>query len=262
MNRSFYFVERTWEEIGELARQGAVILFPIGQVEEHGKHLPVGADAMIAEGLCTAIGEELARSTSIPFLVLPCLWSGYSAKALRKWPGTIALSPRTVMDIVEGVCGSLIEMGFRRLLLLNAHGHHSDLLRLAAREIGDMHGVHPVAVELAKLGAEEFQQIRRSAPGGAIHGCEYETSLLLHFRERVEMSKAVKEPMEYHSRFYAGDNFAGSSLIFWSTWSIQQSRTGIYGDPTVASAETGRRVCEAIVRNAVEFIKEFVAMTA
>ena len=81
---------------------------------------------------------------------------------------------------------------------------------------------------------------------------EYETSLMLYLAEElVDMSKATsQDKLTYFSKFYP-------DKVFWSTWDIQESKTGIYGDPTVASKETGKRIMEATVENYVEFIREF-----
>ncbi len=118
---------------------------------------------------------------------------------------------------------------------------------------------HPIAIlSPARLSAEAFNAVRRSEQGGAIHGGEWETSLLLHISpEVVDMSRAVAEPMRYRSDFVAGDGFMGSQRVTWSTWYLQQSESGIYGDPTVATAETGRAIMEAVVAEGARFLREF-----
>jgi creatinine amidohydrolase len=109
------------------------------------------------------------------------------------------------------------------------------------------------------MSRDEFVAIRKSVQGGAIHGGEWETSLLLHLSpEVVDMSKATNEDiMRYHSDFVAGDTFSGRQRVGWSTWFLQPSKTGTYGDPTVASAETGKIIMDAAVANGVRFLKEY-----
>jgi len=81
---------------------------------------------------------------------------------------------------------------------------------------------------------------------------------MLHISDLVKMDQATNEDiMRYHSEFVPGDNFTGSSPVFWSTWGLQASQTGVYGDPTVASKETGRQILEAIVEKTVRFLREF-----
>jgi creatinine amidohydrolase len=111
------------------------------------------------------------------------------------------------------------------------------------------------------LAAERFSEIRKSGRGGSIYGGEYETSLMLYLGEPVDMDQAIDEDiMRYHSDFIAGDNFVGGQKVFWSTWGLQKSKTGIYGDPTVATAETGRQLLEAMVANGVAFAREFMSV--
>jgi creatinine amidohydrolase len=179
---------------------------------------------------------------------------------MSRWPGVMRIRPQVFMDLVFDVCSSLIEMGFRKLMLLSCHGHHAGALRVVTRRIADAHDVYMALVSPGSLAAERYQQIRKSVRGGSIHAGEYETSLMLYLDEPVEMSEATDEDiMRYHSPFVAGDNFSGGQKVFWSTWGLQQSKTGIYGDPTVATADTGREIMAAMVGNCAAFAKEFLS---
>lgn len=254
---SHFFGDLTSPELDALAKRHALVLFPVGQIEEHGRHLPVDTDAVIAERVATAVAQRLADET--PVLVMPTIWTGYSAKAMVRWAGTIRLRTSVFVGLVSDVCRSLIEMGLDRIVIINAHGHHPPLLETAVREIADDCGVHMAIVNVWSMGEEAFSAVRKSRPGGAIHGGEFETSLMLYFGAPVDMSKATDQDiMRYSSEFVPADGFAGSKKVFWSTWGIQESTTGIYGDPTVASAETGRVVFEAIVVNTARFVLEFM----
>jgi creatinine amidohydrolase len=177
---------------------------------------------------------------------------------MKQWPGTVVVRTRTFMDYVFDVAGSVLEMGFTKLALLDCHGHHSGLLSTVNRELCDAHDVAVAVLSPARLSAEAFNEVRRSGQGGSIHGGEWETSLVLQISpEAVDMDAAVAEPMRYQSDFVAGDNFLGTQRVTWSTWYLQQSETGIYGDPTVATAETGEVIREAVVGEGARFLREF-----
>jgi len=254
---SFYFADQTWPQLKQATEANALIILPFGQVEEHGKHLPVSTDAAIATAVGQRLGEALTAD-GIPTLVMPTLWSGYSTKEMTRWPGTIRVRPQVLTDLLYDICGSLVEMGFHKIIILDTHGHHAGLSRVAVRRIADDYDVHLALVSPAVLSAERFSQIRKSARGGSSHGGEWETSLMLHLGEPVDMSQATKEDiLRYHSDFIAGDAFAPGQKVFWSTWGLQKSKTGIYGDPTVATAETGKAIMDAIVTQAVAFAKEY-----
>jgi creatinine amidohydrolase len=248
-------------EIGEWVRKGALALVPVGQVEEHGPHLPVSCDLVIAERTAEAAAAMVHPDP--PVLVLPAVWSGYSASIMQQWPGTIRVRTRVFADMVHDIAVSLIDMGLRKVVLLNAHGHHPGLLEMVAREVGDETGVAIAVVDVAKMAAEAVKRHRKSLPGGCIHGGEFETSLMLHFGERVDMAKAPTDArFTYESENVPGDGFSGSKRAFWSTWAIQPTKSGVYGDPTVASAETGRLMFESMVANVAGFLREYAAHPA
>lgn len=256
---SLLFADQRHPQLQAAIDNNALVILPIGQIEEHGRHLPVSTDAAIADEVGLRLAERLAED-EIQALVLPAIWTGYSTKDMVLWPGTMRIRPQVFMDLVFDVCSSLIEMGFRKLMLLNCHGHHTGALRVVTRLIADAHDVYMALVSPGALAAERFQEIRKSVRGGSIHAGEYETSLMLHMGEPVDMSEATDEDiMRYHSPFIAGDNFAGGQKVFWSTWGLQQSKTGAYGDPTVATAETGREMMEAMVTNTAAFAREFMS---
>ncbi len=254
---SWHFRDQSSPQIAEHIRRGALLILPVGTTEEHGPHLPVDTDARIAEGY----GERLAQALApeLPVLLMDTIRYGYSMAVMKQWPGTIVVGTRTFMDYVFAVCCSVLEMGFRKLVLLDCHGHHDGLLKTVSRELSDACGCGIAIISPARLSAQAFAAVRRSQPGGAIHGGEWETSLLLHLSpEVVDMSQATDvDVMRYRSDFVAGDNFTGSQRVTWSTWHLQPSQTGLYGDPTVATAETGRVIMEAAVSEGARFLREF-----
>jgi len=250
------FAKLTSPQIGALAEENALCMVPIGQVEEHGLHLPTGADTVIAEKTVLAAAEALHPDP--PTVTLPAIWTGYSGAELANFPGTIRVRTRVVADLVLDVVLSLTDMGFTKIILVNGHGHHPGILEMVAREVADESGVYIAVMQVAKLGAEAVREHRQSAPGGCIHGGEFETSLMLHFGEPVDMDKATdRDVFRFDSEFFPRDGFTGSKAAFWSTWGIQKSETGIYGDPTCATAEFGRMVFEAMVGNLVAFAREY-----
>jgi len=255
---SIYFGDLNWPQLQEAIAKNTVILIPVGTVEEHGRHLPVSTDAIIASEIAGRTAEKV--KDGLPLLVMPAVWTGYSAKEMARWPGTVRIRPEVMIDLIYDLLASLAEMGFKKIVLLDCHGHHSGILNVAVRKISDSFGVYPAIVSPAALSKEVFTEIRKSEAGGAIHGGEWETSLMLYFGQPVNMKEATKEDiMRYHSEFIPGDGFVGGKGVFWSTWGIQQSKTGIYGDPTCASVETGEKCCRAIIENLSRFLKEYRA---
>ena len=114
----------TWEEVGSLRDGGMnLCLLPVGATEQHGPHLGVGMDSRNATLLC----EAVSRETGAP--VLPTLSYGCSLSHSRRWPGTLSLSPQTLIQAITEIFDWLYGAGFKRLLLVNGHVGNAAPLR-------------------------------------------------------------------------------------------------------------------------------------
>lgn len=247
---SIYFSNQSWPKLKDAVENNTLIILPVGQIEEHGMHLPIKTDAFIAEEVAKRVAEKI--EDELPVLIMPTIWSGYSMKAVSRWPGTIRLKPETFMNMVFDICGSLIEMEFKKIVLISTHGNHPGMLRTVVRRIADEYSIYMALTFPLLMAKEEFERISKGGKGGSCHAGEYETSLMLYLAEDlVDMSKVTsQDKLTYFSKFYP-------DKVFWSTWGVQRSKTGVYGDPTVATKETGKRIMETTVENYVEFIREF-----
>ena len=247
---SIYFADKKWPELKELIKKNALIILPVGQVEEHGKHLPIKTDTYIVEEVAKRIGESLKNEISL--LIMPAVWSGYSMKSVAKWPGTMRLKQKTFINMVFDICSSVIEMGFKKIMIISGHGNHTGALRVVTRNISDKYNIYMALTYPSVMAKEEFLKISKAGPKGSCHGGEYETSLMLYLNKNmVDMKKATsQDKIIISSKFYF-------DKVFWSTWGLQKSKTGIYGDPTKATKETGKKIMQAIINNYQKFIKEF-----
>jgi len=215
-------------QVADAVRNNALVLVPVGQTEQHGPHLPINTDAVIASEVALRIAEELADE--VPTAVADTICYGYSVKAVARWPGTFRLPPQTVMDTVFHTCKSLADMGFRKIAILDAHGNHLGLLRVVSRKLADELELDVPALSIGALAAESLVAHAEGGEGASCHAGELETSLMLHLRPRLVRTDLY--PTEDRMRV---PNPAGSA-VFWSTWQRQKSQSGIYGDPSTASA--------------------------
>ena len=234
-----------------------MIILPVGEVEEHSLYLPVDCDARIAAYLGAQLAEEIEKE--IPVLVMPTVWSGYTPKYIRQFPGGMGLRPQVFIDMMHDICASIADMGFKKLFMLDCHGQHGPMLNVVTKLIADEYGYYYTCATPIPFFAEAFNQIRKSAPGGASHACEYETSLLLHISPELVKTELFTnvDTLKHHSPFVAGDATLGRQRVVWSTFGIQETKYGACGDPTVATAETGRIITEAFRRNAADYMREY-----
>lgn len=248
----------TSEELKPWIAKKAVVILGIGTVEEHGAHLPTGTDWFITQRFMDDVRAYLDKNTKVPFLTLPAIWTGYSAREMQRWPGTVRVSTRTVMNMMKELIDSLCEMGFNKFVIFNGHGHHVELLRVVARELADDHNVFPTVINIFSLGAKEYNAVRKGPAGGSIHGGEDETSVMMHYGFKMNKKLYTKvDHVPYHTEFIAGDNFIGSSKVFWSTWGYFKSTTGLLGDPTPSTPEAGKALADACLQNSCRFIQEY-----
>lgn len=249
---SSYLRDKTWPQIKKAIDENVVLLLPLGQTEQHGLHLQVGCDTIIAERVADGVAERLETEV----LVMPSICYGYVPKAIQQWPGSFRVRWEVMVNYVADVCTSAVEMGFGKLIVISTHGPHGDVARLAAREVFDRTGVGIVISIPHNVVSAHFNAIRKSGIGGASHAGEYETSLLMHFGYPVDLKGTdARDAVKECNHWVSGDMLQGSGRVSWSTWALQVSETGVYGDPSVSSAETGGSTFERIVSEYCDLVR-------
>jgi creatinine amidohydrolase len=130
---------------------------------------------------------------------------------------------------------------------------------MVTKLIADEYGFYYTTSTPIPYFAEAFNKVRKSPRGGASHACEYEASLILHIRPDLVKPELFTnaDALKHHSKYVAGDALLGGQKVVWSTFGIQETKYGACGDPTGATAETGRIMVEAFRKNAAEFMREY-----
>jgi creatinine amidohydrolase len=128
------WAERTWAELpADLAACAQAAILPIGATEQHGPHMGVGMDAVLADRLCAGV----AAQTGVP--MLPVLPYGCSLGHSRRWPGTIPVQPATLMQLVKEIGDGAYWSGVRRLFIVNTHVTNAAPLRCALEMLRATH---------------------------------------------------------------------------------------------------------------------------
>jgi len=245
-------------EVAKFAESDGVVLVPIGACEEHGRHLPVITDTKIAYRASLDAAEAVAEK--LPVSVLPPVWFGYTVAMLKNWPGTITIRPKVLIDVMYDICRSLIDMGITGILIVNGHGNNPGLLDVVVRSVGDDFKVFPGVVNIFNCWDKEFiRKHRRSKEGGISHAGELETSVMLHLTDLVDMSVAdATDRMQSSLRNAPVDPISPRpKRLFLSTWYLENSTHGGAGDPSVATAEFGRKLHSMTVEALSDVIEEF-----
>jgi creatinine amidohydrolase len=254
MEAKYRYEEFTWPEIRIAVAQNRVAVLPVGTIEQHGPHLPLVTDVLTASEMSRLAVQQIPDEA----VLLPAVQYSFNEHHMD-FPGTIAVAGDTVIHYVTDIGLSLARHGFRKVLLVNGHGSNVPFLDIAARNITN--GSEAVCAMVPwwnLIPRDLLRDLRESEfPGGMAHGCELETSVLLHLRkDLVQMEHAAKDINFKPSEFFYWD-LQSSSPVFFQEWFSRYSRTGTVGDPTKASAEKGRRFVEAVVQLLIALIREF-----
>lgn len=242
----------TWEEARAAAAAGKTVILPVGSIEAHGPHLPLDVDAHQAGHVAARVAER------VDVIVAPTLPFGYASTWMH-YAGTISLSAETFQQVVCEAVGCLLQHGFRTVIVLNGHRPNGTAIDVAARRavdaLGGDTGAQVAALSYWEPGAAQVHALRRSAVGGMGHACELETSFQLATRpELVHMDRleGVEAPL------VGWDLVApGEPARTYGAWpSPAEGHPGIFGDPSVASAESGGAFLDAVVAALVAFVGE------
>ena len=225
----------SWVEAEQAFAHDPVVVVPLGAAaKEHGPHLPLNNDALIADWLA---GQIMSR---LPVVVAPLINASYYP-AFTDYPGSIGLRAETARDLIADSCASLAAFGLTRFYIVNTGISTLGPLAEAAKLL-------PAAIRFDYL---DLATALDALPGNLLeqdygsHADEHETSLMLHIApEVVDMSLAVDDGVEGEGRL--------SRVRGQGIWSA----SGIYGQATLASADKGRVIARVLLDHCLSRINE------
>jgi creatinine amidohydrolase len=244
-------------EFGGVDADATLAVLPLAAVEQHGPHLPVGTDALIAEGmLATVIGLLPA---DLEVRILPVQAIGKSNEHLYA-PGTLTLPAGAAIEAWTELGLSVARAGIRKLVMVNAHGGNEEIMGIVARELRVRGEMLAVKTSWSRFGvpAGLFSDVEQRH---GIHGGDIETSLMLHFRpDLVDMGQARNFPSlagATEERFRRLGP-TGAHAFAWIARDLNPA--GVVGEASAATAEKGRRVAEHQARGFVELLQDVRAV--
>jgi creatinine amidohydrolase len=251
MKRAFLWEEMTREALNAVAPQALAVL-PVGAVEQHGPHLPVGTDSFTVEYLARAASDEASRS--IPIVLAPTLRFGSSHHHIP-FGGTLSLSTETYYRVLCDLGESFILAGFKRLFVLNGHGGNNELIQVAARDLALKHSVSIAAAAYWTIAWDDL--VAETAhehgllPG---HAGIFETSQMMALRpELVEESRPHRDSVEKSDPRSFFDAYRVETHGAW------QAIDGYSDSPDQARSQLGKTWLAAGVRSIARAFLEFHA---
>lgn len=231
-----------------LERAAYTAILPIGVLEKHGPHAPIGSDLI-------HVREWAARVTKREYaVVFPDYFYGQIYEA-RHQPGTFALPSRLIWDLLDATCEEIARNGFKKILIVNGHGGNPNFLRFFVQSQLERQRDYVVyfydpAPEPALT--EKMNKMRKSDPAGDQHAGERETSTLLYLRpELVQMDRAASESGANQKRLVVPD-------LYTAIWWYAGYPNHYAGEGAKATREFGELVTEGrldSLRNALRAVK-------
>ena len=252
MNKKVLIAEMTWPEIADLLAAGLdTVIVPIGSVEQHGPHLPIGTDSYVAQTLAEHVAE-LAEC-----VVAPPIWCGFSPHHMVL-PGTITIRPEILIEYVYDLIESLATHGFQNFVLLNGHRIVNIMwMQIAAERMKRQLNVNVVVADPAYLSKEIVVDLGFGKVG---HADAIESSHMWHrYPELVQMEKAIDFPL-VDSSLYHVDPANGQDTLCYVPSSYAEAAShlpdsmGVAGCPTASDPAKGARYHQHIVDNLVTVI--------
>lgn len=238
-------------QIEQIDKENSIVLLPIASIEQHGPHLPVYTDSIIATEVVKGICERL--EPDFPLYFLPLLPYGRSVEHLG-FSGTISLNTSTLMQVLNDIASSVSAMGFRRFVLVNTHGGNSELIDVAMRDIRTRHDLYLFGLHVFLRIAIPEQGLDISESIYGIHAGDVETSILLHCHPKlVQMEHA---PNSLPAHLLKGDTppFADPLNFAWLTRDI--TANGVLGNAQTADPERGERYLDNAVDECIQLLRK------
>lgn len=225
----------TMVEFEEGLKRTRTVYVPFGAVEEHGSHLPLSTDTIQAY----EVGKKAALQ--IPLFVAPPVHYG-SCRSTSCHPGTISITTATLKSLMKDIVRSLYTQGMRNFIILTGHAGGSH--RMALQDAGEELLLEIPDIRIAVV--TEYELASREGKGiieteGDAHAGEIETSRILHTHPHL-----VKGAGEREYPSFPPGILVRNKRKYWPN--------GVWGDPTKATAEKGKRLEELVVKKIVELV--------
>ena len=239
----------SWPEVAQAAESVELALIPIGSTEQHGPHLGLGQDHLIAHAYCERAAERLAPR----LLALPAIPWGISHHHMN-FPGTMTLRPETFLELLEDIIVSMRHHGFRRFLIVNGHGGNKALMSVAVQDLGFRLDIDFLgSVGHYTLGDDSsLKAIAGEIPGG--HACEMESSHDYYLAPDLIREEALARGT-LDKAFMAMLAPLKELELEWPNAMNAHTPSGALGDARKGSPEVGERLIESSIDELAEILE-------
>ncbi|CAN5399435.1 creatininase family protein [soil metagenome] len=232
-----------WDELtasdwnNALVKSNYTCILPIGILEKHGPHVPIGSDLI-------RVREYAARATKQEYsVVFPDYYFGQINEAKHQ-PGVFALEERVVWDLLEATCNEIARNGFKKIVIINGHGGNPEMIRYFIQtrlEKQRDYAVYFFEPRADSAYTKKLSAMRRSDPAGDQHAGERETAELLYLRpELVKMDSAKNESGKNQNRLSIPN-------VYTAIWWYADYPNHYAGEGETATGKLGELIVEHFI---------------
>ncbi len=257
---SRFWADLSTRDFAQLDPARTIAVLPVAATEQHGPHLPLSVDSVLADGIVAASLPHLAPELSVLFL--PTQAVGLSPEHAR-FPGTLTLRAETVLRLWTDIGESVAAAGVRKLLLFNSHGGQVSVLDLVARDLRARLNLLVYSCSWFNLPLNDAQGQDLNALFSAeehrfgIHGGEIETSMMLALApQRVQMDQArhFASTAQARAQQFPILGNGHSAKLGWQTQDYHPA--GAVGNAAAATAAKGDALVQAAGRSLAQLLAE------
>ncbi len=249
--RRFDWADYRTTEFADIDPMRTIAILPTAAIEQHGPHLPVGVDTMIAQGMLDRVRSLCPEDLDIR--ILPIQAVGKSNEHLHAL-GTLTLSAENALRIWVDIGLSVARAGVKKIVIVNSHGGNLDLISILSRELRVQAGMLAVKCQWGSFGQPDGIYPTQETAFG-IHGGDVETSLMLAFRpELVDMTAA----QDFISTAQSG-TISPIGPVSYGWISSDLNSAGTVGNASVATADKGHATADHYAAGFIDLLRKVAA---
>lgn len=249
MSNAYHLAAMTSPEFDAARKNIRIALQPIGATEQHGPNLAMGTDFRAAD----AVSQRLAERLYPKAITLPPIAYGFSGHHMG-FPGTITLSPETILGLLRDVGRSVKAHGIDGLLLVNGHNGNNAILNVAATTLRYESDLKTAVMFYFQQASDVVKRHAKTDRYG--HACEIETSALLDLAPDCVRHEALQVGGVIPSDRQFADNRSPFALQVPIPFA-EQTSNGAFGDARLANQEVGREIVDKALERAVAFADSY-----
>lgn len=253
MARNFWWGEFKTADFDKIDAEKTIAILPLAATEQHGPHLPLNTDTSIMKGMLRALSQTLAADMDVRCLPVQAICK---SDEHLDFAGTLHLPAELMISNLDAIIASVAATNIRKILFVTSHGGNEEIMGIAARNARLNHDMLAVKTSWGRFGVPDGLFSDKEMKYG-IHGGDYETSLMLHFRPRLVDMDAAKDFASSTEKAAESFKHLKPQSPHSFAWLAQDLNTeGVVGEAHLATADKGKKAAEHQVKGFVQLLED------